>query len=47
MAITSRNRVADVKINLDDIPVSYMIHLHKQTRDIIHTDFVEVNPQDI
>ena len=30
LAIASRNKVAEMKINLDDIPVPNMIHLHKK-----------------
>ena len=40
LAIASRNRVAEMKINLDDIPIPDMIHLHKQTGDIIHTNLL-------
>ena len=29
LAIGSRNRVAEMKINLDDVPIPNIIHLHK------------------
>ena len=35
LAIASRNRVAEMRINLDDILVPDMIHLHKRKGDII------------
>ena len=41
LAIDSRSKVAKMKINLDDSPVPDMIHLHKQTGVIIHTDLVK------
>ena len=37
LAIASRNRVAEMRINLDDILVLDMIHLHKWKGDIIDT----------
>ena len=41
LAIASRNRVAEMRVNLDDIPVPDMIHLHKTTGDIIYTDLLK------
>ena len=41
MAIASRNRVAEMRINMDDISVPDMIQLHKQTWDIIHIDLLK------
>ena len=41
LSIASRNKVGKMRINLDDILVPDMIHLHKQTGDIIHTDFLK------
>ena len=43
LAIAFWNRVAEMRINLDDIPVPDMIHLHKQTEDIIHFHFLKSN----
>ena len=43
LAIASKNKVAKMKINLDDILVPYMSHIHKQTGDIIHTDLQRSN----
>ena len=31
LALASKNIVAEVKMNLDDIPIPDMIHLHKKT----------------
>ena len=41
LGIASKNKVAKMKINLDDSPVPDMIHLHKHTRDIIDADLVK------
>ena len=41
MAIYSRNNVGKMRINIDDIRVLDMIHLHKHTRDIIDADLVK------
>ena len=41
LSIAYRNRVAKMRINLDDIPLPSMIHLHKQTWDIIHIDLLK------
>ena len=41
LEITSRNKVVEMKINLDDIPVPDMIHLHKKAEDIIHNDLLK------
>ena len=40
LAIASRNEVAEMRINLDDVLAPYMIHLHKQKGDIILTNFL-------
>ena len=37
LALATKNRVTEEKMNLDDIPILDMIHLHKQTRDILFT----------
>ena len=42
LALESKNRVAEVKINLDDIPIPDMIHLHKETRDILFTHLLKI-----
>ena len=31
LALATKNRVVEVKMNLDDIPILDMIHLHKKT----------------
>ena len=43
MDIDSRNKVDEMKINLDDIPVPDIIHLHNTTRDLIHIDLMKSN----
>ena len=42
LALASTNTVAEVKINLDDIPIPNMIHLHKKTRDILFTHLMKI-----
>ena len=42
LALENRNRVTEVKMNLDDVPILYMIHLHKKTWDILFTDLLKV-----
>ena len=41
MAISYRNKVVEMKINMDEILVLDMIHLHKKIGDIIHTDLLK------
>ena len=41
LSIAYKNKVVEMRINLDDIPVLDMIHLHKKIGDIIHTDFLK------
>ena len=40
--LETKNRVAEVKMNLDDIPIPGIIHLHKQTGDILFTHLLKV-----
>ena len=41
LAITTKNEVVEMKMNLENIPIPDMIHLHKKTRDIIYTDMLK------
>ena len=42
LALASKNRVVELKMNLDDIPTPEMIHLHKPTWDILFTHFLKI-----
>ena len=42
LALAIKNKVVEVKMNLDDIPIPDMIHLHKQTWDILFTHFLKI-----
>ena len=37
----TKNKVAEMKMNLEKIPIPDMIHMHKQTGDIIYTDLLK------
>ena len=41
LALETKNRVAEMKMNLEDIPIPDMIHLHKQVGDILFTDLLK------
>ena len=41
LEIATKNKVAEMKMSLENIPIPYMIHLHKQTGDIIYTDLLK------
>ena len=34
--MTIGNKVSEVNVNLENIPTTYMIHLHRETGDMIH-----------
>ena len=42
LALATKNSVVEVKMNLDDIPIPDMIHLHKKTWDILFTHFLKI-----
>ena len=42
LSLVRKNTIAEVKMNLDDIPIPNMIHLHKQTRDILFTHLLKI-----
>ena len=41
MALENQNRVVKMNMNLADIPIPDMIHLHKKTGDILFTDLLK------
>ena len=41
LEIETKNKVVEMKMSLDNIPILDMIHLHKQTEDIIYTDMLK------
>ena len=41
LEITTKIKVAEMKMNLENIPISDMIHLHKQNGDIIYTNILK------
>ena len=40
-SMTIGNRVLEVNVNLNNIPTTDMIHLHRETSDIIYTKFLK------
>ena len=40
-SIATKNKVAEIKMSLENIPIPDMIHLHKKTGDIIFTDMLK------
>ena len=43
--VTIGNKVAKLRMNLKKIPTTDMIHLHRETSDIIYTDFLKATLQ--
>ena len=41
LEIVTKNKVVEMKMSLENIPIPYMIHLHKQTGDIIYIDLLK------
>ena len=41
LAVTTRNKVAELRKNLKKIPTTDVIHLHKETSDIIYADLLQ------
>ena len=41
LAVATKNKVAEMRMNLEDIPVPDMIHIHKQTGEVIYSDFLK------
>ena len=40
-AVTTGNKVAEMRMNLKNIPTTDMIHLHREIGDIIYTDLLK------
>ena len=38
LALETKNRVVEMEMDLENIPIPDMIHLHKKTRDILFTN---------
>ena len=45
LAVTTGNKVAELRMNLKNIPTTDMIHLHRETGDIIYTDLLQATLQ--
>ena len=41
LAVTTGNKVAKLRMNLKNIPTTDMIHLHRETGDIIYTNLLQ------
>ena len=40
LAVATKNRIDEMRLNLKDIPVLEMIHLHKQAEEVIYSDLM-------
>ena len=40
-AIAIKNKVAQMRMNLENIPIPNMTHLHKQIREVIYGDLLK------
>ena len=41
LAVSTKNRIAEMRLNLQHIIVPDMIHLHKQTGEVIYSDLLK------
>ena len=41
LALENKNKVAEMKMDLENIPIPDMIHLHKKTCDVLFTDLLK------
>ena len=41
LAVATKNKVAEMRLNLENIPVPDMIHLHKHTGDAIYNNLLK------
>ena len=41
LAVETQNRVSELRLNLQRIPVADKIHLHKKTREVIYIYFMK------
>ena len=45
LAVTTRNKVVEMRMNLKNIPATDVIHLHRETGDIIYIDLLKATLQ--
>ena len=41
LVVSTKNKITKMRLNLKDIPVLDMIHLHKHTREVIYIDLMK------
>ena len=41
LVVATMNKIAEMRLNLKAIPILDMIHLHKQTREVIYSDLMK------
>ena len=41
LEITTKNKVAEMRMNLENIPTPDMIHFHKQVGEVIYSDLLK------
>ena len=41
LAVATKNRVAEMRLNLEHIPFPIMIHLHKHTQQVTYSDLLK------
>ena len=41
LIVTTGNKVAEMRMKLKNIPTTDMIHIHRETSDIIYTDLLK------
>ena len=41
LAVSTKNRIEEMRLNLKDIPVPDMMHLHKQIGELIYSDLLK------
>ena len=41
LALETNNKVSEISMNLEDIPIQDMIHFHKQIEDILFADLLK------
>ena len=41
LAVSTKKMIAEMRLSLKDIPVLDMVHLHKQTGEVIYTDLMK------
>ena len=41
LPVATKNKIVEMRLNLENILVPYMIHLHKQTRDVIYSNMLK------